>query len=403
MRIALVWNADARLVDISVRHELFVRGFEALGHEVITVCTARTAEGYAYPVHLVEGPAALAETALWQGFHFEVAVLITWHMMPDVLAAIRATGTRTIALADSDGAVSMRVHPRATWRGMVAQQPRWDLKLRATKRWFQLLMLHGRREDHEKVESTRHSDALVFGTERARENFRAILAHYGADDLGDRLCVVPYPVNEVFCETPIATDRRNRIVAIARWDAPQKDTGLMAAALRLFCVRGPRTEVVLIGRGGEAWFGELTRCYPQVRYLGAQAPEAIAALLAESRSIVFSSRWESGPIAAWEMLAVGGTVIGPPCPNFLSLAADERFGRVSPTRCPRDLAEAMRREMAAWDAGTRDPQAIAGHWRARVHPAAVCAGLLDSLSDRPAPSTGASGCDVTPDPTTIPM
>src|SRR5438094_4775432 len=114
-RIALVWNAAARLTDISFRHELYVRGFEALGHQAITVCTRESAEGYACPVHAVAKAADLAEPNLWLRLGCNIAVMVTWHRMADALAAMRAAGTRTVALADSDGQVSMRVHPRATW------------------------------------------------------------------------------------------------------------------------------------------------------------------------------------------------------------------------------------------------------------------------------------------------
>ena len=381
MRIALVWNAEARLVDITVRHELFVRGFEALGHEVLTVCTAQAAEGYDYAVHLVGDRSDLADPALWQRLRADVAVMITWHRMADVLAAIQSAGTCTIALADSDGQVSMRVHPWATWSEMMASRPRWDLKLRGTKYWLQLCLLQGRREDRDKIESTRYSDAVVFGTDRARDNFGASLSHYGQDQLAARLAVAPYPVNELFCEAPLPLRKRNCMVAIARWDSPQKDADLMAAALRLFFENGARTEMLLIGRGGEDRFDELLRRFPQVRYLGRQGPEAIAGLLADSRSLVLSSRWESGPIAAWEMLALGGTVIGPPIPNLVSIADGGRFGRVSRTRKPAHLAAAMRCEMEAWDCEERDPQAIAAEWRPRLHPTQVCRSYLDCVSN----------------------
>jgi hypothetical protein len=379
VRIALVWSAEARLVDITVRHELFVRGFEALGHEVITVCTKQAAEGYSYPIKTVAAPGDLADPVLWRRLQADVAVMITWHMRAGVLAAIRAAGTRTIAIADSDGQVSLRVHPFATWRGMIAQHPRWDLKLRATKHWLQLLLRHARREDFEKITSTWHSDAVVFGTECARDNFRLILEHYQRSGLAHRLVVVPYPVNEAFCDGPIPSKKQNRLIAIARWDSPQKDAALMSAALRLFLQQGAQSEVLLIGRGGETRFRELTAQFPHVRYLGVQPVESIASLMAASRSIVFSSRWESGPVAAWEALALGSTVIGPPIPSFASLAAGQHFGRVSSTRRPADLAGAIAAEMAAWEAGTRDTRTIANHWRARVHPKSVCARMLDSL------------------------
>jgi glycosyltransferase involved in cell wall biosynthesis len=380
MRIALVWNADARLIDITVRHERYARGFEALGHEVTTVCTAGAGAGYPHPTLLVRDREQLADSALWRAQGFDVALLVTWHRMPDVLAALRSAGTRTVAIADSDGQVSARVHPRRTLAECLAQQPRWDLKLRAAKAWLLRLPRQAASDDRAKVESTRHSDVVVFGTERARRNFCRLLRRYGADGLCERTAVAPHPVDEEFCERLVNGRRPQRLIAIGRWDSPQKDGPLLEQALRLYLGSGGRAEVLLIGRGGEELFADLVRQYPQVRYLGVQPAGRVADLLAESRSLIISSRWESGPIVAWEALALGASVVGTPIPNLTEITGAGQFGRVSVSRRPADLAAAIRREMAAWDAGRRDPRAIAEHWRPRLHPAAVCRAMIDALA-----------------------
>ena len=137
---------------------------------------------------------------------------------------------------------------------------------------------------------------------------------------------------------------------------------------------------MLIGRGGEPWFSGLESRFPQVRYIGVRPPAVVASILAESRSILFSSRWESGPIAAWEALAVGCSVIGTPIPNLIDICAGGQFGRTCSTRRPADLARAIHDEMADLDTGLRQPHAIAEHWRAKVHPTAVCRKILDALA-----------------------
>ena len=282
-------------------------------------------------------------------------------------------------MADSDGQVSPCVHPGATWREMVASQPRWDLKVRATKHWLQRRLFRGRREDLARIESTRHSDRLVFGTERARENFRRLLAYYDQDGLASRLAVVPYPVNEAFCERPIPARKRHRIVAVARWDSPQKDAELMAAALRTYLEQGGQAEIVLIGRGGVERFTELARRFPQVTVVGVRPPEEVVALLAESRSIVFSSRWESGPIAG-----VGDAGArrhhrrAADSEPHLSVGRRPLWPHQLNTRAG-GPARAISDEMRAWDQGQRDPVGIAVYWRTRVSPAAVCNGLLAGL------------------------
>jgi glycosyltransferase involved in cell wall biosynthesis len=379
MRIAIVWNAPSRLVDISLRHDLYVRGFEALGHEVITVCTSVTAEAYPCHVHTVATSADLAEPDLWRRLRCDVAVMITWHGMADILAAMRAAGTKTVAIADSDGQVSMRVHPRATWLGMIANQPRWDLKARASKAWLQHYLLHSRAQDRNKLESTLYSDALVFCTVPAAAHFKRFLDYCGQGTLASRLRVVPYLVDEKFCQQAVPAEKPNRILGVARWDSPQKDARLMAEAIRIYLEQGGRSEFALIGPGGESWFSALAGRFPLVRYLGVQPPVKVASLLADSRAIAFSSRWESGPIAAFEALAVGSTVIGAPIPNLIDLCAGGRFGSASPTRRPADLAQAIHQEMNAWGSGQRGPRAIAEHWRAKLHPTVVCRQLLATI------------------------
>jgi hypothetical protein len=91
--------------------------------------------------------------------------------------------------------------------------------------------------------------------------------------------------------------------------------------------------------------------------------------------IVIPSRWESGPIVAWEMLALGGTVVGTPIPNVCAFAAAD-FGRVSATHSAGGLAAALNQELDAWEHGQRDPRAIAAHWRAYVSPKAVAERML---------------------------
>ena len=49
------------------------------------------------------------------------------------------------------------------------------------------------------------------------------------------------------------------------------------------------------------------------------------------------------------------------------------------------LAHALAEELAAWDAGARDPLEIARHWRARLAPEAVCGQLLEALPAEPTP------------------
>jgi glycosyltransferase involved in cell wall biosynthesis len=286
---------------------------------------------------------------------------------------------KTLAIADSDGQISCRVHPHARWKEFIAQQPRWDLKVRATKHFLQHYSFSGQHDDSEKLESTKQSDVIAFGSNEAKKKFSQFLHYYGQPHLDRHLVGIPYPVNEKFCERTVPSKKEDRIVAIARWESAQKDARLFTKALELCLKERPQTEVLLLGPGGEHCFSDLMDRFSRVRYLGVQQPEVVAELLADSRAIVFSSRWESGPIAALEALTLGCTVIGTPIPSFVALTAKGEFGRVSASRRPADLARAIHLEMNAWDEERRDARAIARHWRPKLHPTAVCREMLDAL------------------------
>src|SRR5207237_10076785 len=157
-----------------------------------------------------------------------------------------------------------------------------------SKYWLQQYLFNSRDEDLKKVESTRHSDIVVLGTQQAADHFQQLLRYYQLPDLCQRLRAIPYPVDETFC-AQVVTAKSNRIVGIARWDSAQKDAGLAARAIQICLEQGGRSEFVLIGRGGEPWFKGLERRFPQVRYIGVRPPVEVASILAQSRSILLSS------------------------------------------------------------------------------------------------------------------
>ncbi len=105
-------------------------------------------------------------------------------------------------------------------------------------------------------------------------------------------------------------------------------------------------------------------------------------VLASSRFLLASSRWETQPIGTLEALRLGATVVAPALPGFLELADDGASGTLSKTRMPEDLARAALLELEQWDRGTRNPVAIAQRWRVRVSNDAVARGLLASLNEK---------------------
>ena len=184
-------------------------------------------------------------------------------------------------------------------------------------------------------------------------------------------------MDECYLSGEVPATRERRLVAVGRWDDPQKDAALLAATVRRVLAADPDIGFDLIGPGGEAAFAALWRRQPRVRYLGPQPPEVVAELLRRSRSLLLSSRWESGPIVANEALSLGCTLVGPVrVPTFEAYCAGGRYGTACRSGSPQALAAAVLDEMRAWDDGRRDPAAIAATWRPRFDPRTVCEQLL---------------------------
>ncbi len=382
LKIALVWNHRSRLLDCSFRFEQYVEGFRALGHDPVVVCDRALTEGFDGPLEVAESAAELTEPGFWRRVGAEVAVIVTWHRMSTVLSAIRAAGSRVISIADTDGRLSLRAYPWAALERLTVYQDSFTGRLRALKYWLERLLgaaAGGCSEDREAVASTRASDAVIFGHERGKQYFERFLAGRGELQLGECLAVVPFAIGASFLSCPVPAAKDDRVVAIGRWDDPQKHAGLLASAIAR-CLDGEtRTEVVIFGRGAETRFASLAR-HPRVRLAGVQPQETVARALASARSIVFASRWEGSPHAALEALVLGATLVGPPIPSLASWSAGGRYGTVSRSHRPASLARALKHELAAWQDGRRDPEKISRYWRARLAPEVVCQRMLEAGS-----------------------
>lgn len=378
MKVAVVWNHASRLLDCSFRFEQYLAGFRSLAHEPVIVC--HEGQEIGFPAAAETYPAAAFDRAeTWREIDAEVAVIVTWHRMSRCLDAMRTAGLRVVAISDSDGQIGIRVHSRATFERLWMYHSGLIARARCLKYWLSKYLAKGAAEDREHLASTRRSDTLVLGSSEGRRNFRRFLEYHGEESLFERVTVVPFAIGASFLACPLPPAKADRIVAIGRWGDPQKHAGLLVAALERFFAERPGTEVVILGAGGEPWFDPLAQRYRQVDYRGVREQAEVARTLATCRSIVFSSRWEGSPHAANEALATGATLIGTPIPSLVSWSQGGRFGRIAARASAGALARAMLDEMADWDAGRRDHQAIAEAWRRRLQPATICRQLLDSL------------------------
>jgi glycosyltransferase involved in cell wall biosynthesis len=185
-----------------------------------------------------------------------------------------------------------------------------------------------------------------------------------------------------------AAGREDLVVAIGRWQDPQKDVALLTAALRRYLRAGGLWKFALVGSGGEAWFGPLQAAHPRnVEYRGVVPLAGVVELLGRSRILLCTSRWESGPIVATEALLRGCSLVGPDSiPSFRHLCARGTCGTTFAARSGRTVAAALAQEAHAWESGARNAPSIAAAWKGRFTADTVCrqilAGLEPSAADQ---------------------
>ena len=382
MKIALVWPGEQPAVQLSFRFEHYVAGFAELGHEAFVVGRSLPGVDPPYPLEPVGSVEELSDSALWARLAVDVAIVFTWHRWSKLLVAIRSTGTRVVSIADTDGRVGLRAFPLVTLQQMFVYRKGVRSQIGCLKYWLTRFLtdgLRGGEEDREFVESTRASDVVILGSSDAAACFGKFLDYAGAAEFKSRLRAVPYAVPISFCTTPLDHPREDRVVSIGRWSDPQKNTPLLVAALERFLKRRCSTKVSLFGSGAIECFGELADRFPEVEIHGVQPLHVVQQTVRTSRSLLVSSRWESGPHTATEALALGATLIGTPIPAMVGLIEGGDWGRVSQRSSPNHFAKAMFDEMEAWDQGERRPLSIAETWRPRVSPTSVCSQLLEAL------------------------
>jgi glycosyltransferase involved in cell wall biosynthesis len=389
MRIGIVWPCEwIPLARTSIRLDRYARGFLELGHEPVVVTTQAAGADFPWPVRTVPDAAALEDPALWGELKLDVAVVFSWLVYADLIKAVRPHVRHLIAVPDSDGVAGVQVFPRALLQRMWVGQSHLFDRLRTLRWWaFQALGLD-RGQDVTALEILRAADQIVVYSPGARDHFAAFLQHHGEAQIVQRFCAVPYPVDPAFETMPVAVEREERVVAIGRWNDPQKDVDLLVRGIQAFLRSGGTARFTLLGPAGESRFRPLLRDYPgQVEYLGSVATERVSELLGRSQCLLSSSRWESGPIVASEALLRGATLVGPASiPSFRHFCANGG-GTLFEGRSPRALAQALTEELADWQTGRRRPTDIAGTWRGQFGPRVVCAQILAALGTNAAGRT----------------
>lgn len=240
-----------------------------------------------------------------------------------------------------------------------------------------------------------HPTEIALGEKIRRSGFVAAISSYGrsqlwrwcAADQWEKIHVVHCGVDETFLgQAPSPPPANPRLVSIGRL-SEQKGQLLLVEAAAMVAREGTKFELMLIGDGPmrpqiEQAIRRLNLT-GMVRLAGWMDSDAIRRELIESRALVMPSFAEGLPVVIMESLALGRPVLSTAIAGIPELVRDGLNGWLVPAGSVCDLAEGMRRVLAA-PTSELDRMGRAGADAvSREHNAATEAGKLAKLFSRP--------------------
>jgi len=354
----------------------YLRVLRRMGHESVMICLDRSQGPAGFEVY-AETRATLQDPAFYQHLKLDAAIAFTWFNNPRIVSAMKKAGVRVMNRGDSDGLLSIRDFPAHHIRVRLSGARGLVQTLTGVKHLLQRYFSEYRNEDRYRLDSLADTDVSVLETAAAADHVKAFLQKHHRPDLIERLKVVPHFVADGFLTEPVPTARDNSVVAIGRWEDPQKNAPLLARTIEIHLQKHPSAKFFIIGpEKGRSEFDRLTTKHPQAVFVGPQNAAGVRKYLSTSRILLSSSRWEGSPVVGNEALAMGATVVGTPIPAFIDICNRGSYGAVATAHSPHALAAALESEMSAWETGKRDPRAIAEFWRPQLSSEVVIGELL---------------------------
>lgn len=361
------------------------RGFQALGIESRAVMPGERQVGD--DADLIRTEVKHLESAAWWKEHaLDGVVLYAWGSprFRRVAAAIHQAGVFLVLNQDHGGLVS----PLAGFGDWLREQ--WILAghgrggaawLRFCKRTLRGMSIGLCATDPLRAAHLGNGNVIACVSPKAAEHFRKVCRVYGGGDLANRVVVVPHPVQSMFRFA--GGVKRRQVACVGRWqDVVQKRPWRLQETIGALVATDAEVAVVIAGQGTPelaAWHRALTIGQQErVQLRGRVNREELAGILRESQVLYSPSAFESFGIAAAEALCSGCSVVAG---RSVSLASFEWFvGEHSGALAAGDGREAhlsaLMDELSCWEAGLREPEAIARVWGERLHAERVAARIV---------------------------
>ncbi len=327
----------------------------------------------------------------WRNQNLNGVVLYAWGRpkFRKVAAAVRDAGIFLVLNQDSAGLMS----PLAGFRDWVHAQWIYGGQGRDLASWlnFFKLVLRGLTiglalTDPLRARHLKCGNAIACVSPEAAGRYHGVCRVYGGAALANKVKVIPHPVEPVFRYSGMG--KRRQVVCVGRWqDEIQKRTWLLIKVIGSLIEKDGQVSVVIAGQPSEAlraWHQSLEASRKaRVRIAGRTGRGELMEILGESQVFYSSSSYESFSIAAAEALCSGCSVVAGRSVTMPSFEwfVSENSGTLAERDDAAGHAAALAAELAAWDQGRRNPQAIADIWCDRLHADKVAAKVMKMISN----------------------
>lgn len=380
-------SRDSWTRDITVLY----RGFAALGHDAANV-RLHSLDGSTFSGVLQISRKEIESAAWWKNQACDLVVANTWGQPKNnaMVRAIKASGAKVVARLDSDGYNS-------PWNGLLRFFRITRFKFSETKPISTatiqaaiktLLFSIPQVYDSKMLEHLSLADIIGIESEGARSKFTNLLRLYRRPDLINKLRVVRHPVVPEIDDLtiPPLTHRKNCIVCVGRWESSQKDAPLLIKTLVSALASRTDWEAHIFGSGEDKINALLQSASAaiakRITLHGPHPHNEILEAYRHSKISLFTSRYESGPIAAQEALCLGCTVVGPPdIPSMQDLCSPELAGTITQSRNVADMSAGLVNQMQKYDSEIRAPVDIAQSAKEMFHVTSVCRNVLKAFHE----------------------
>ena len=319
----------------------------------------------------------------WRQWNLLGVILYSWAAprYEGVARAISRAGLKCIVKIDSDGYKSPRQGwVRFCWSYYTIcrdSRRRWPA-LQAVSKTI-LFSLFPAIYDLPMLRHLAFADVIGIESPMARELLCDLLRRCGRDDLAGKVRTNPHPVT-MDMRYVSSVSKERLVLGVARWDGWAKDTPRFVNALIRFLLTETEFKAELIGTGADILIRLLdlvpAGIHERIKVVGPVEHEKLQSYYQRAQIILFTSRGESGPIAAEEALCCGCSVVGPASLPSLHWFCGEDCGTLANGRSVPSLTSALRKEAQAWRDGKRNPQRISALWIPRVHASFVVNAIL---------------------------